>query len=77
MSIGPIAFQGDPLIPVMEGMGALLSFNDLDPGVLPGRLVEMTVNGYKGVFHLWAFAKLIELSYITPSISKQFLIQSL
>jgi hypothetical protein len=52
MSIGPIALQGDSLIPVMEGMGALFGLKDFEPRVLPGRLIEMTVNGYKCVSHL-------------------------
>ena len=53
MSIGPVALPGDSFIPVMEGMGAFLGLDDFEPGVLPGGLVEMAMNGYKGVFHVW------------------------
>jgi len=35
----------------MKGMGAFFGFNDFEPRVFPGRLVEMTVNGHKSVFH--------------------------
>jgi hypothetical protein len=52
MSIGPIALQGDSLIPIMKGMGTLLGLNDFEPGILTGRLIEMTMNGYKCIFHL-------------------------
>jgi hypothetical protein len=52
MRVGPIALQGDPFIPIMKGMGTFLGLNDFEPGVLPGRLVEMTVNGYECIFHL-------------------------
>jgi len=77
MSIGPVALQSDPFVPVMKGMGALLGLNDFEPGVLPERLIEMTVNGYKSVFHLWSICDdLISnaLSYITLPISKEFLV---
>jgi hypothetical protein len=33
-------------------MGAFLRLNDFKPGVLPGRLIEMTVDGDIGVFFL-------------------------
>ena len=78
MSIGPIALQGDSFIPVMEGMGTFLALNDFEPGVFPGRLVEMAVNGYVGVFHLWSTGDYLifnALSYITLLISKEFLIR--
>jgi hypothetical protein len=80
MSIGPIALHGDPFIPVMKGMGALLGLDDFEPGVFPGRLIEMTMNGYKCIFHLWSVQDDLivnALSYITVSISKQFLAFSL
>jgi hypothetical protein len=76
MSIGPVTLQSDSLIPVMEGMGALLGLKDFEPGVLSWGLVEVTVNGDKCVFHVWSFqGNLIfnALSYITLPISKQFL----
>jgi hypothetical protein len=76
VSIGPIALQGDPFVPVMKGIGALLGLNDIEPGVLPGRLVEMAVNGDIGIFHLWitvVYLIVNALSYITLLISKEFL----
>ena len=78
MSIGPVALQGDPFVPVMKGICALLGFNDVEPGVLPRGLVEMAVNGYVGVFHLWSTGDYLifnALSYITLLISKEFLIR--
>jgi hypothetical protein len=53
ISIWPIALQSDPFIPVMKGMGAFLRFNEFKPRVLPGRLIEMTVNGDISVFDFW------------------------
>ena len=53
--IWPVAFKSNPLIPVVKGMGALLGLNDFEPGVLPGRLIEMTVNAYESVFHFGVF----------------------
>jgi hypothetical protein len=49
--IGPVTFEGDPLIPVMKRMGALLPLNDFQPGVLSRRLIKMSMNGYISVFH--------------------------
>ena len=75
MSIGPIGLQGDPLVPVMKGMGAFFGLKDFEPGVLPGRLIEMTVNGYERIFHLrgiYGDSIFKALSYITRSISKKF-----
>ena len=51
MSIGPVTLGGDPFIPVMKGMGALFPFNHIKPGVLPGGLIEVAMNGNKSVFH--------------------------
>jgi hypothetical protein len=53
VSIGPVALKSDPFIPVMKGMGAFFGLNDFEPGVLPGRLIEMTMNGDKCILHLW------------------------
>ena len=52
MGIGPVAFGGNPLIPVMIRMGALFPLNGIKPGILPRRLIKMAMNRYKGVFHL-------------------------
>jgi hypothetical protein len=52
ISIGAVTLEGDPLIPVVEGMGAFLHFNNSEPGIFPGRLIEVTVNGNECVFHL-------------------------
>jgi hypothetical protein len=49
VTIWPITFEGDPFVPVMEGAGALLLLDGINPRVLPRRLVEMAVNGYKCV----------------------------
>jgi hypothetical protein len=49
MSIGSIALQGDPLIPVVKRMGTLFGLNDFKPGVLPGRLIEVAMNRYKSI----------------------------
>jgi hypothetical protein len=50
ISIRPIAFESDPFVPVVKGMSALLGLDDFKPGVLPRRLIEMTMNGNKGIF---------------------------
>jgi len=79
MSIGPVTLQGDSFIPVMKGMGASLGLNDFEPGVLPGGLVEVTVNDCEYILHLWRiFDEPIfnALSYIMLSISKQFCVLS-
>jgi hypothetical protein len=52
MCIGSVAFNSDPFIPVVKGVGALLGHNGFQPGVLPGRLIEMAMNGYEGISHL-------------------------
>ena len=52
IGIWSIALKGDPVIPIMKGMSTLFSFNFLKPRILSRRLIEMTMNGYKGVFHL-------------------------
>src|SRR4030043_1317237 len=73
VSIGPIALQSDPLIPVMKGMSALLGLNDFKPRVLPWRLIEMTMNGYKCIFHLLSITDYLSfnaLSYRTLPNSK-------
>jgi hypothetical protein len=60
----------------MKGMGAFLRFNEFKPRVLPGRLIEMTVNGDISVFDFWSIGhdlNLAPLSYISPLISKEFL----
>jgi hypothetical protein len=53
ITIGPITLEGDPLVPVMERMGALLTFNGLQPGIFSGWLIEMAMNGYEGIFHFF------------------------
>src|SRR3990172_713997 len=52
IAVRPVAFIGDPLVPVVEGPGALLCFNRFKPGILSRRLIEVAVNRYKGVFHI-------------------------
>ena len=42
--VGPVAFGHDPRVPVVERRGALLSLDLPGPGVLAGRLVEVTVD---------------------------------
>jgi hypothetical protein len=49
VTIWPITFEGDPFIPVVEGVGALLLLDGFNPRIFPRRLIEMTVNGYKCV----------------------------
>jgi hypothetical protein len=51
MGIRPVAFGSDPLVPVMIWRSALFPFDDIEPGALPGGLIEMAVNGDKGIFH--------------------------
>jgi hypothetical protein len=51
IGIWPIAFRGDPFVPVMKRMGTLLGFDDFKPRVLPRRLIKMGMDGDKGVFH--------------------------
>jgi hypothetical protein len=78
IGIGPVALEGNPLIPVVKGMGAFLRLNDFKPGVLPGRLIEMTVDGDIGVFFLWRIGHDLNLDFLfyrtSLAISKQFLI---
>ena len=42
--VGRVTFRGDPLVPVVVGICGVLQFDRLQPGVLPRRLVEMTVD---------------------------------
>jgi hypothetical protein len=49
VSIWPVTFECDPFIPVMEGVRAFLHLDGLNPRVLTRRLVEMAVNGRKGI----------------------------
>ena len=53
IGIGTITFEGDSLIPIMKRMGTLFGFDGFEPGILPGRLVEVAVNRYKCIFHLF------------------------
>jgi hypothetical protein len=53
VGIWPITLEGDPFVPVMERMSALLGLDGFKPWILPRRLVEVAVNGYKCVFHLF------------------------
>jgi hypothetical protein len=50
ISIRPITFKADTFVPVVKRMSALLGLDDFKPGVLPRRLIEMTVNRNKGIF---------------------------
>ncbi|MBI4642731.1 MAG: hypothetical protein HY743_03120 [Deltaproteobacteria bacterium] len=43
-TVGGIAFDVDAGIPIVVRMGAGLHFYLLNPGVFPGRLIEMAVN---------------------------------
>ncbi len=47
--VGLVAFAGDPLVPVVVGAGRRLLLHHVQPGVLPGRLVEMSVDGHEPV----------------------------
>jgi hypothetical protein len=60
----------------MKRMSALLGLNRFKPRVLPWRLIKMTMNRYIAVFDFWStydYLSFNALSYITLSISKQFL----
>jgi hypothetical protein len=53
IGIGTVAFEGDPFVPIMKGVSALLGLNGLKPGVFPRRLIEMTMDCDKNVFDLF------------------------
>jgi hypothetical protein len=53
IGIGTIAFEGDSFIPIVKGMGALFGLNGFEPGILPRGLVEVAMNRYKCIFHLF------------------------
>jgi len=42
--VGFVAFQVNPLVPVVKRRGARLPFDDPGPGILTRRLIEVTVN---------------------------------
>ena len=42
--IGRIALGGDALVPVVVGVGGILQLDGFEPGILPRRLIEMTMN---------------------------------
>jgi hypothetical protein len=42
--IGCIAFAGDSLVPVVERRGGVFDLDSTQPGILAGRLVEVSVN---------------------------------
>ena len=46
-----VAFCGNPLIPVVVGVGRVLQFDNFQPGILPRRLIEMSVDANVS-FHL-------------------------
>jgi len=69
VGVWPIAFEGNPFVPIVKGIGALLSLDDLKPGVLPGRLVKMAVNSHKGVFDLLSIGHPINLNSFVQSAS--------
>jgi hypothetical protein len=48
--IGAVALEGDPFIPVVERVSALLPLDGSEPGVFPGRLIEVTVDGSIAAF---------------------------
>jgi hypothetical protein len=50
IGVWPIAFEGNPLVPIVKRIGALLGLNDFKPRILPRGLVEMAVNGNISVF---------------------------
>ncbi len=43
-SVRLVTLSSDPLVPIMVGIGGVLRFDDLQPGILSGWLVEMSVN---------------------------------
>ena len=45
-AVGAVALRGDAGIPVVVGGGAGLHFDLLDPGIFPGRLIEMAVDDH-------------------------------
>ena len=44
--VGTVTFGIDAGVPIVEGMGAGLHLDLLDPGVLPGGLIEMAVDDH-------------------------------
>ena len=45
-TVGRIAFGVDALVPIVVRMSAALHFDLLDPGVFPGRLIEMAMDDH-------------------------------
>ena len=43
-AVGPVTFSGHTLIPIVIRMCGILNFDNFQPGILTGRLVEMPVN---------------------------------
>ena len=42
--VGRVALGGDALVPVVIGIGRVLQLDGFEPGVFPGRLVEVAVD---------------------------------
>jgi hypothetical protein len=49
VGIGSIAFKADTFVPVVKRGRALFPLDDIEPGVLPRRLVEVAVDDDKDV----------------------------
>jgi hypothetical protein len=67
IGVGSITFEGNPLIPVVEGMGTCLGLNRFKPRILPRRLIKMAVNRDINVFHFGGFVipkSFVSLFYI-------------
>ena len=39
-----ITLHGDALVPIVKGIGRILYFDKFQPGILPRRLIKMTMN---------------------------------
>jgi hypothetical protein len=52
IGIWPITFEGNPFIPVVEGIGTLLGLNHFKPGIFSRRLIEMAMNHDINIFDL-------------------------
>ena len=48
-AIGGVTLCGDAVVPVMVWGGGVLDFDGLEPGILPGRLIEVAVDAHEAV----------------------------
>ena len=55
--VGGVALSRDALVPIVVRSGGILEFDDLEPGILAGRLVKVRVNAEITFFHRVAWMR--------------------